>query len=77
MLSSSFRCDQIYKYELLWFWSHFVVLLKSDLDVQQTHLLMLHPCGFEPHSKTLDLAKKLSRYKRPSLLVWNVIDKEK
>ncbi len=27
MLSSSFRCDQIYK-----IWSHFVVLLKSDLN---------------------------------------------
>jgi hypothetical protein len=22
---------------LLWFWSHFVLLLKSDLDIQQTH----------------------------------------
>jgi hypothetical protein len=37
MLSSSFRCDQIYKYELYDFVSHFVVLLKSDLDLQRTH----------------------------------------
>ncbi len=26
---------------LLYLWSHFVVLLKSDLDVQQTHLWLL------------------------------------
>jgi hypothetical protein len=25
----------------IWFWSHFVVLLKSDLNVQQTHLRIL------------------------------------
>ncbi len=25
----------------VWFWSHFVVLLKSDLDVQQTHYWQL------------------------------------
>jgi hypothetical protein len=40
MLSSSFRCDQIYKYELHDF-GHFVVLLKSDLDVQWTHLRLV------------------------------------
>ena len=32
MLSSGFRCDQIYKYEIYDF-GHTVVLLKSDLDV--------------------------------------------
>ncbi len=40
MLSSSPRCDQIYKndrYDL----GHTVVLLKTDLDVQQTHLRLL------------------------------------
>jgi hypothetical protein len=35
MLSSSFRRDQIHCRILIW--SHFVVRLKSDLDVQQTH----------------------------------------
>jgi hypothetical protein len=29
------HCDQR---SLLWYWSHFAVVLKSDLDVQQTHL---------------------------------------
>jgi hypothetical protein len=40
MLSSNFRCDQILKSQKweIWLWSHFVMLLKSDLDVQQTHL---------------------------------------
>jgi hypothetical protein len=34
LLGSSFKCDQIHKrYE---FWSHFDVLLKSGLDVEQT-----------------------------------------
>jgi hypothetical protein len=36
MLSSSFRCDKF-----VWdisFWSHFVVLPRSDFDVQQTRL---------------------------------------
>jgi hypothetical protein len=41
MLSSNFRCDQIYKYERLNF-GHTVVLLRSDLDVQQTHLRFSH-----------------------------------
>jgi hypothetical protein len=40
MLSSSYRCDQIYTHE--WYnFGHtlkFVVLLKSDLDIQQTPL---------------------------------------
>ncbi len=36
-LSSSFRCDQIQKVTDM-IWLHFVVPLKSDLDVQQTHL---------------------------------------
>ncbi len=36
MLSSSFKCDQIYKCQSLWFWSHFVVLLKYNLGVRQT-----------------------------------------
>ncbi len=34
ILSCSFRHDQL----LVWIWSHFVVLLKSDFDVKQTHL---------------------------------------
>jgi len=34
---SNFRCGQICRYEIL-FWSWFVVLLESDLGVQQTHL---------------------------------------
>jgi len=37
MLSSWFRCDQIYNNNC-YFFGHTVVLLKSDLDVQQTHL---------------------------------------
>jgi len=40
MLSSSFRCDQVNKYEML-FWSYFVELFKLDLNVQQTHLRWL------------------------------------
>ncbi len=32
VLSYNFRCDQIHDV------THFVVLLRSDLDVQQTHL---------------------------------------
>ncbi len=28
----------------VWFWSHFVVLLKSDLDVQQTRLSFINMC---------------------------------
>jgi hypothetical protein len=35
MFSSNFRCYPIQNCDKL-FWSHFVVLLKSDLDVQQT-----------------------------------------
>ncbi len=42
MLSSNFRCDQIFKMRYV-FWSHFVVLLKSDLDVQKTHLYGAYP----------------------------------
>ncbi len=34
-LSYSFKCDHLSQ---IWFVSDFVVLLKSDLDVQQTHL---------------------------------------
>ncbi len=34
MLSSSFK----FHLSKIVFWSHFVVVLKSDLDVQQTHL---------------------------------------
>jgi len=41
MLSSSFRCDQIYKNEI--FGSHFVGILKSGLNVQQTRLRALVP----------------------------------
>jgi hypothetical protein len=36
ILSSSFRCGQTHK--CLMFLSHFIVLLKSGLDFQQTHL---------------------------------------
>jgi hypothetical protein len=36
ILSSSFRCDQIHQSHMIWV--ALVVLLKSDLDVQQTHL---------------------------------------
>jgi hypothetical protein len=42
MPRSSFRCDQIFKYELYDF-GHTVVLLKSDLDVQQTRLSFAAP----------------------------------
>ncbi len=41
-LSSSFRCDQIYKYYLYDFGHTLFVLLKSDLDVQQTRLSLLN-----------------------------------
>jgi hypothetical protein len=34
MLSSSFRCDQIYKYEIYNFGHTLLCYLKSDLDVQ-------------------------------------------
>jgi len=34
ILSWSFRYDQT----LIWIWLHFDVMLKSDLDVQQTQL---------------------------------------
>jgi len=37
-LNCSFRRDQIYSNHCYVFWSHFVVLLKSDINVQQTHL---------------------------------------
>ncbi len=37
MLSCCFRWPNSLQ-KLLWIWLHFVVLLKSDLDVQQTHL---------------------------------------
>jgi hypothetical protein len=40
MSSSSFRYDQIDK--CLRYYSHFVVLLKSDLDVQQTDLRVMN-----------------------------------
>jgi hypothetical protein len=35
------------------FWSHFVVLLKSDLCVQQTYLLSLPKCLIRLHSMGL------------------------
>ncbi len=38
MLSSSFRCDQIYKCPRYDFGHNFAVLLKSNLGVNQTHL---------------------------------------
>jgi hypothetical protein len=37
MLSSNFRCYQMYKCQR--FWSHFEALLKPNLDAQQTHPL--------------------------------------
>ncbi len=37
-LSSSFGCDRIHNCQRYELWSHFLVQLKSDLDVQQTHL---------------------------------------
>jgi len=44
-LGSSFRCDQIhdchrYDFGHTWLCCHTVALLKSDLDVQQTHLCL-------------------------------------
>ncbi len=38
MLSSYFLGTPNLQIWKIWFWSHFVVLFKSDLDVQQTHL---------------------------------------
>ncbi len=40
MLSCRFRCDQIQQ-SLPWIESHFVALLKSDLDIQQTQFSLL------------------------------------
>jgi len=37
----------------IWFWSHFVVLLKSDLDVQQTYLWIGWLVNFRPVRKKL------------------------
>jgi hypothetical protein len=37
MLSSSFRCDQIHNCNTYDVGSHLVMLLKSDLNIQQTH----------------------------------------
>jgi hypothetical protein len=37
MHSYSCRCHQIYICQI-WVWSHFLVLLKSDMDVQQAYL---------------------------------------
>ena len=50
---------KIHKDSLLWNWSHFVVLRKTDLDVQQTHLW---PC-----SKKLDQTEKTCQ---ETLLLW-------
>ncbi len=38
ILSLNFGCEQIYKIWEITFGSHFVIKLKSDLDVQQTHI---------------------------------------
>jgi hypothetical protein len=40
--------------KLPWFWSHFVVFLKSDLDVQQTHLRLCqaNPASYLDHIQT-------------------------
>ncbi len=53
MLSTYFRCDQICEYERYDF-GHFVVLLKSDLHVQQTHLNFL-----SVNAMTIDDREKL------------------
>jgi hypothetical protein len=57
VLSCSFRCDPFHN-NLPRFLSHFVVLLKSDLDVQQTYLCNLTKshitaikCGSWPYLK--------------------------
>ncbi len=42
LISASTLGVKIHKDSLLWNWSHFVVLRKTDLDVQQTHLW---PCS--------------------------------
>ncbi len=41
LLSCHFGCDQICKYQFYKFVSFFVLLLMSDLDVQQAHLRLL------------------------------------
>ncbi len=53
MLSSSFRCNQIYKYEIHDF-GHTVVLVNLDLDVQQTCLCTVVPYNV---SQRLNLKK--------------------
>ncbi len=64
MLISNFRCDQMSEIS---FSSHFVVLLKSDLDVQQTHLKWghnkdwEHPCDITTLQKIHNLHLKESR----------------
>jgi hypothetical protein len=66
MLSSNFMCDPIYKNERYDFGPHFVVLLKSDLGVQQTHLRPANRkvsktnhelFGFESFSSNLEVVR--------------------
>ncbi len=50
----------------MWFWPHFVVLLKSDLDVQQTHLRRFEK-KIQKVAKNGRQAKKLTKYLTLSL----------